>query len=108
MTGCPRHEPLLVSVCRSCGHRAFPGPLLCARCGGAAFDAVAMGAARLERVTLVHRDLGGAIEPPSRVGRVVADDGVAIIARVDCDVAVGTRVELGLDGAAPVARAAAD
>jgi uncharacterized OB-fold protein len=85
---------LYVSLCRSCGRRAFPPRALCPDCGGAAWIREPAGQGVVEEATRV-----GALSLAS----VRLDTGPVVVARLDADAGPGDRVELHAVDGAPVA-----
>jgi uncharacterized OB-fold protein len=86
--------PLMVEVCRQCGHAAHPPRLLCPVCAARDWRPERAGAGLVEEVTL----LVGAGEPEWRDERRVAsvrlDRGPRVIARLTAGVGAGDRVLL--------------
>jgi uncharacterized OB-fold protein len=89
--------PLPITQCLTCGRRAWPARLLCATCGGAAFEQIPAGPGTVTERTQTLSPAG----EPVAIGSVTLDaTPVVVIAR--CDAApAGTRVALSLghDGA---------
>jgi uncharacterized OB-fold protein len=87
-----------VQVCDDCGQAVFPLRALCPACGSRDWHAVSASSGVVDEVTTHRR--GGAI------ASVTTDLGPILIARSPDGAAPGSRVELELDGGAPVARLA--
>ena len=91
--------------CSTCAARYYPGPLLCAACGGARLRPVRATQAHVEEVTTL-RPAAGADEPPRRLATVRTDDGVRLVARLLDDSGPGAVVVLLDEGGAVLGRGA--
>ena len=85
-----------VQVCEDCGHAVFPLRVLCPACGSRDWHTVTASSGVVDQVTTHRR--GGAI------ASVTTDLGPVVIARSPDGAAPGSRVQLELDGGAPVCR----
>jgi uncharacterized protein len=89
--------PLEIDRCTDCSARIFPRRLGCPVCGSADLVAEAAGEGVVAHVTTVHRSPGSGLIPEAdrpRLGLVMLDSNVRVIARCEADVFPGTRVEL--------------
>ncbi len=93
----------MIAVCEGCGTAAFPRPLLCRACGGAAFREEPSADGTVEEATRLHRSPGRSHEPPVALGSVRTDAGPVVVARLAGGPEPGSRVRLELDDGAPVA-----
>ncbi len=87
-----------LQVCEACGHAVFPVRALCPACGSRDWHTVAVSSGVVAEVTTHRR--GG------EIASVATELGPVLIARSPDGAAPGSRVELDLDGGAPVARLA--
>ena len=87
-----------LQVCERCGHAVFPLRVLCPACGSRDWHTETATSGVVDQVTTHRR--GGTI------ASVTTALGPILIARAPDGAAPGARVELELDGGAPVARPA--
>ncbi len=81
---------LEVAACRNCGHRQFPVPLACGRCGNAQFDYVPAKLGTLGETTRVRNS-------EQRIALVMLDAGPVVIAQLLQPLEPGTQVEVTRD-----------
>jgi len=93
-----------ITVCAGCDARFFPERLLCARCGSSEVTLGEVSGGVVEEATLLRRVPGAALLNAVPLGSVRFDGGHPIVVRLDQRAERGARVELELDGGAPVAR----
>ena len=89
--------PLEIDRCVSCSTHIFPRRLGCPVCGSADLVAADAGAGVVLHVTTIYRSPGSGLIPEPdrpRLGLVMLDSNVRVIARCEADVVPGTRVEL--------------
>jgi uncharacterized OB-fold protein len=91
--------------CAACSSEFFPTRLRCAVCGSASGEEVRATSGVLTEQTVVRRAIGGELPEPVRIGTVEVDGGAVLIARVEGELADGTRVTLVDRAGAPVASA---
>ena len=77
---------MTVFECGACSHRAFPKRLLCPRCGGAQFRAIAAEFGLLEEVTTSSAG--------DTIASVRTEAGPLVLAGLDRPLATGSRVRL--------------
>ncbi len=97
-----------VGRCMTCGHRAFPEPLLCPVCGGGDWGREWLDAGIVEAVTLLRRSSGKRHDPPVRLATVRLGDGVRAVARLEADLPPGSSVAVDVVEGAVVARPSDD
>jgi uncharacterized OB-fold protein len=93
---------LVVGECRSCGARRFPKPLWCDVCGSDAVDEVKLSSGTVSEATIV-RHIAGRRTAPLRLGTIRLTGGGVVIARLGPSVEEGSRVDVVVEGGAPVA-----
>lgn len=82
-------------ACENCGHRWVLGRRACPRCGsGRIARCPASGRGRLYSATIVHRapDEAFAAIAPYRIALVDLDEGPRLMAHLDGEAAIGTRL----------------
>lgn len=90
---------ITVQTCRACGHRHYPGLLLCASCAGAEFTAEEVAEGTVVAATRLHYQVGSAGDAPVLLGVLrIGEDGPQVVARLDRDATPGDRLALFHEG----------
>jgi uncharacterized OB-fold protein len=92
-----------IPTCADCGRGLFPARLRCPGCGSERFDNLLVFEARLEETTTLLHVAGRAGSTPVRLGVVVTEAGVRLVARLARAAEPGALVTLSDDAGAIVA-----
>jgi len=83
-----------IPTCADCGRGLFPARLRCPSCGSERFESVSTVQAKLEETTTLLHVAGRADSTPVRLGVVVTDAGVRLVARLTHAVEPGAIVRV--------------
>ena len=92
-----------IQKCRVCAEVHFPAHLSCAKCGAMDFETISTQQGILEQITVLNRRVGATDAEPVCIGLVRTEAGPLLIARINGNLPINTRVTLNSDGATPVA-----